>query len=90
MGWPDGTVSPGEVFYDRLSDGRYEKCILGPAEATGEAKRGGTGQFFKAVSPADLPEDISEEDYQAWEKQTEDAEMIMDADKGIFVFLVPV
>jgi hypothetical protein len=47
------TVSPGETFYDKLPDGRYERCVLQPTtKDTPDRKaaaRGGTGEFYRAV-----------------------------------------
>ena len=47
------TVKVGDVFFDKLEDGRYERCVL--QATTGDepdrraAARGGTGEFFEAV-----------------------------------------
>jgi hypothetical protein len=47
------TVNVGEVFFDKLEDGRYERCIL-QAMTDDEpdrhaAARGGTGEFYEAI-----------------------------------------
>ena len=47
------TVEPGEVFFDRLDNGLYEKCVL-QATAVGtpdrhKAARGGTGIYYRAI-----------------------------------------
>lgn len=45
------TIAVGSEFFDRLADGRYERCVLQPT--TGEepdrhaAARGGTGEFYR-------------------------------------------
>ena len=47
------TIKPGDVFFDKLDDGRYEKCILQPTtEDTPNrmaAARGGTGEFYRRI-----------------------------------------
>lgn len=67
------TIKPGDIFFDKLPDGRYEKCIL---QATTEdtpnravVARGGTGEFYRVLNdPSEEPEadeviwDISNED----------------------------
>ena len=83
MGWPNGSIRPGEVFYDKLSATRYEKCVLGP-----RGERGGTGEFFKALMPPG--DDAAPEDWKAFTAAIEDEanELIMDAERGCFVTLV--
>jgi len=57
------TIKPGDIFFDKLLDGRYEKCILQsttidmPDRHT--AARGGTGEFYRAIDVS------SEEDEEA-------------------------
>lgn len=75
------TIRPGEVFYDRLPDGRYERCVLQPTtDETPDrhtAARGGTGEFYRAVPIAGLSKD-----------RIENAdEIIMDVELGMFVVL---
>jgi hypothetical protein len=47
------TVKVGDVFFDKLEDGRYERCVL--QATTGDepdrraAARGGTGEFYEAA-----------------------------------------
>ena len=47
------TVKVGDVFFDKLEDGRYERCIL--QHTTGDepdrhaAARGGTGEFYEVI-----------------------------------------
>lgn len=59
-------VKPGDVFFDKLDDGRYERCVLQPTDDgtpnREKVARGGTGQFFEAVDFSSLPEDDSEND----------------------------
>lgn len=68
------SIKPGDVFFDKLPDGRYEKCVL---QATTidtpdrhAAARGGTGEFYRVL-------DLSEED------EVED-EVILDASANYF------
>lgn len=48
------SIKPGDVFYDKLDDGRYEKCVL--KMTTPEtpdrhaAARGGTGEFYRVLT----------------------------------------
>lgn len=76
MPWPEGHINVGEVFYDRLDNGRYEKCTLGEKGA-----RIGSGEFFQAISPDEVG-DYTDDELDSFE-------MIYDADRCIFVFLMP-
>lgn len=66
-------IKPGDVFFDKLPDGRYERCILQPT--TGEtpdrarAARGGTGVFYRSVDTS-------------VERIDDDDEMIRDIEYG--------
>lgn len=55
------SIQPGEVYYDILPDGRYERCVLQPTtEDTPNrtaAARGGTGQFFRPIPRDELTEE---------------------------------
>lgn len=46
-------VNPGEVYFDRLDSGLYEKCVLQKTAADTPdrmtAARGGTGEFYKPM-----------------------------------------
>lgn len=48
------TIKPGDVFYDNLGDGRYERCVLQtpPEDAVDKkvAARGGTGEFYVEIT----------------------------------------
>lgn len=70
------TIKPGDVFFDKLSDGRYEKCVL--QETTVDtlnrhaAARGGTGEFYKVIDSSSKEEiedtdevilDVSNDDF---------------------------
>jgi hypothetical protein len=53
------TIEPGDTFYDKLDDGRYERCVL---QATTDdtpdrhaAARGGTGEFYEAYPKGEFP-----------------------------------
>jgi hypothetical protein len=75
-------ISPGDTFYDKLPDGRYEKCILQPTtDETPDrmnAARGGTGEFYRRVPI----EELGSED-------KEDEVVIFDSNEGMFVILEP-
>jgi hypothetical protein len=86
MPFPEGKIHVGETFYDRLDNGLYERCVFGPQGTSGEERRGGTGEFYKKLDM--LADGATDEQLAAWEKQTETAEMIMDADEFKFIFLV--
>lgn len=55
------TVKVGDVFFDKLADGRYERCVL--QKTTGDepdrhaAARGGTGEFYEPVAEDGTPEE---------------------------------
>lgn len=82
------TIKPGETFFDHLPDGRYEKCVLLPT--TGDepdrhaAARGGTGEFYRALSNEEIKERADDE--------TDDVQMIFEVEAGMpfpkIVFLV--
>ncbi|OPZ34166.1 MAG: hypothetical protein BWY99_02635 [Synergistetes bacterium ADurb.BinA166] len=73
-------IHPGETFFDKMPDGRFEKCILRKlpdGERDKAAARGGTGEFFRPI-----PKD------QMTAARIEAAEeMIWDAEVGVFVLL---
>jgi hypothetical protein len=58
------TISPGDTFYDKLDDGRYERCVLvATTDDTPDrhaAARGGTGEFYEALPEGDLPKDMAD------------------------------
>lgn len=55
------SVKVGDVFFDKLGDGRYERCVL--QRTTGDepdrraAARGGTGEFYETVGEDGTPEE---------------------------------
>jgi len=55
------TVKVGDVFFDKLEDGRYERCVLrattGAEPDRHAAARGGTGEFYEAVGEEGTEED---------------------------------
>jgi hypothetical protein len=73
-------ILPGEEFFDRLEDGRYERCVLRelpPEGRTKEAARGGTGEFFRRIPKDQLtPERIEAAEQMVW-----------DLEEGVFVLL---
>lgn len=77
----DGKVRPGDVFFDKLPDGRYERCILqlttDDTPDRHKAARGGTGQFYERI---EIP--------SADEIEDDRNELIMDVDHG-FTMLRP-
>jgi hypothetical protein len=77
------SVSPGDTFYDKLPDGRYEKCVLQKTDGSEPdrhaAARGGTGQFFRPMPAETLTP----------ERMDGAEEMIYDLEEGKFVFLEP-
>jgi hypothetical protein len=74
------TIEPGQMFYDKLPDGRYERCVLQPTTVgtpdRKAAARGGTGEFYKAIPIDGLTK-----------QRMKTAEIIFDADLGRMVFL---
>lgn len=60
------TIKPGDIFFDKLPDGRYEKCILrSTAVDTLDrhvAARGGTGEFYRVINVFSEEEDQEIED----------------------------
>lgn len=74
-------IKPGDEFYDKLSDGRYEKCILRDIhqdDPDRHAKaRGGTGEIFLALTQEELTP----------ERMDAAIDMILDVELGKFVFL---
>jgi hypothetical protein len=84
------TISPGDTFYDKLPDGRYEKCVL--QQTTNDtpdrhaAARGGTGEFFRAIPKDELRALLSNPPPCP---RLDAAVMIYDTD-GLFVHLEPV
>ena len=60
------TINPGDTFYDKLDDGRYERCVLQPTtDDTPDrhaAARGGTGEFYEPFPKGEFPADMDAED----------------------------
>lgn len=61
------TIKPGDVFFDKLPDGTYEKCVLQmTTEDTPDrhaAARGGTGEFYRPIPKEEMtPERIENAD----------------------------
>ncbi len=54
------TVKVGDEFYDKLPDGRYERCVLQKTDGTEPdrraAARGGTGEFYRAIPDDEMQE----------------------------------
>lgn len=71
-------ISPGDVYFDALPDGRFERCILRattPDTPDREAAaRGGTGEFFRRLPATGITDE-----------RVDAAEMV--AFEGAFVFL---
>lgn len=60
------TVSVGEEFYDILPDGRYERCILQKTDGSEPDRhasaRGGTGEFYRPISPDIVQAELRKEE----------------------------
>lgn len=75
------SVRPGEVFYDKLPDGRYERCVLQPTTDTTPDRfnvaRGGTGVLYRRIEKPSVEE-----------MDDDTNELIMDQEHG-FTLLKP-
>jgi len=72
------TIAPGEVFFDRLDDGRYEKCILQKTDGSEPdrmaAARGGTGEFYREIPEDEVRAELLKEEEES--SRLDNAQMI--------------
>jgi len=80
-------ISPGEVFYDVLPDGRYERCVLQKTDGSETdrhaAARGGTGEFYRKIPQEELEIELRKDESH----RLDESVLIMDTSIGSFVFL---
>lgn len=65
------SIKPGDVFYDRLPNGLYEKCVLQATTTETpdrhKAARGGTGEFYRKMAIEELEDESVQEDEMIFE-----------------------
>ena len=76
------TIEPGQEFFDKLDDGRYERCVLqktdGAEPDRHAAARGGTGEFFKIIPQDEVNAELRLDE----SKRLDEAQMIWALGEG--------